>query len=80
MTPLIIGGPLAIVAEAQRSRLGPGQYVGVYIRTCHEAFRGREPKDTEIVYVAGADLVLQQPGVRGAISSLVGLGARERVA
>jgi hypothetical protein len=78
--PLIIGHLKAIIEYATAEGLTRGTYVAVYIRNSHEALRGRRPAEVEIVYVDGADMVLDQPGVRTYVSSLVGLGAREKVA
>lgn len=80
MIPLIIGDLRAIIEQATAEGLTRGTYVAVYLRNSHEALRGRRPGEVEIVYVDGADLVLDQPGVRTYVGTLVGLGARERVA
>lgn len=80
MIPLVIGGPSAIVTYAQRQGLTRGTYVAVYVRTAYEALRGRQPTEVEIVFVDGADAVLDCPGVRTYVSCLIGLGARETVA
>ena len=80
MIPLVIGNLRHIVAYAHQTGLTKGTYVPVYVRTAHEALRGREATEVEIVYVEGADLVLDQPGVRTYVGALIGLGASEWVA
>lgn len=80
MIPLVLGNLKAIVEYTTATGLPRGTYVAVYIRNYHEALRGREPQQVEIVYVEGADLVLDQPGVRNYVGMLVNLGASELVA
>lgn len=77
---MIIGNLQAIVGYANSQGLTLGTYVGVYVRKAHEALKGRSPEGLTIVYVEGADLVLDQPGVRASVSVLCAMGAKELVA
>jgi hypothetical protein len=77
---MVIGNLRSIMDYVHSEGLTRGTYVPVYVRKSHEALRGRSPEGLVIVYVEGADLVLDQPGVRGFVGMLVGLGARELVA
>jgi len=79
VTILIIGNIQAVVKHAISIGLTTGTYVPVTVRNAHDVFRGRNWRDLEIIYVQGADLVLDQPGIRMYVAALLDLGARERV-
>lgn len=78
---LIIGSLQSIVECARDMGLTGDEYVPVYLRRANDALRGCAGQDgLTIVYVAGADIVLDQPGIRTYIGACVGLGASELVA
>jgi hypothetical protein len=78
-TVMIIGNLRSIVDAAHTIGLERGTYVAVYVRVAHKVLKGYRPQDLHIVYVDGADMVLDQPGIRTYVSMLTALGATEAV-
>lgn len=76
---MIIGNLRDIVDAAHAIGLERGTYVAVYARVAHKVMRGQDPKGLHIIYVSGAELVLDQPGIRTYVSMLTTLGATEAV-